>query len=261
MRVNSFFILKKYGWAFAFFSKFALSIINLNKKLKNRMKVVIADNNDIVLVGLQSILHAEKGIDVVGEARSNEQLLTLLKQFETDVLLIDYTAHGFDIDIIPKVLSKYPNLEILAITPEQSAHTLINALKSGVKSYIKKDCDVAEIVDAVRETAKGSKFFCGQILETIQKASIDVNDIDLDSFSCSPVLLTERENEIIIWIAEGYTNAQIAEKLFISNHTVNTHRKNIMTKLGVKNTAGMVMYAVKTELVKPNKFLFSSENS
>ncbi len=223
------------------------------------MKVIIADNNDIVLVGLQSILHAEKGIDVVGEARNHRQLLEILAQFETDIVLIDYTAIGFDIDIIPRIKSKYPKVQILAITPEQSAQTLIHALKSGVISYIKKDCDVAEIVDAVRETARGNKFFCGKILETIQKASIDINDMDLDSFSCEPVLLTERENEIIIWIAEGYTNAQIAEKLFISNHTVNTHRKNIMAKLGVKNTAGIVMYAVKMDLVKPNKFLFSAE--
>jgi DNA-binding NarL/FixJ family response regulator len=223
------------------------------------LKIVIADNNDIVMVGLQSILHAEKGIDVVGEARSNEQLLEILKQFETDIILVDYTAFGFDIDVIPKIRSKYPKVQILAITPEQSAQTLVHALRSGVISYIKKDCDVAEIIDAVRETGRGNKFFCGQILETIQKASINVDDIDLDSFSCQPVLLTERESEIIVWIAEGYTNAQIAEKLFISNHTVNTHRKNIMAKLGVKNTAGIVMYAVKMNLVKPNKFLFSSE--
>lgn len=223
------------------------------------MKIIIADNNDIVLVGLQSILHAEVGIDVVGEARSNEQLLDILAQFETDAILIDYTAFGFNIDVIPKIRSKYPKVQILAITPEQSAQTLVHALKSGVISYIKKDCDVTEIVDAVRETGRGNKFFCGQILETIQKASIDVNDVDLEAFSCAPVLLTERENEIIVWIAEGYTNAQIAEKLFLSNHTVNTHRKNIMAKLGVKNTAGIVMYAVKMDLIRPNKFLFSSE--
>lgn len=223
------------------------------------MKVIIADNNDIVLVGLQSILHAEIGIDVVGEARSNEQLLEILAQFETDIVLMDYTAYGFDIDVIPKIKSKYPKVQILAITPEQSAQTLVHALRSGVISYIKKDCDVAEIVDAVRETGRGNKFFCGQILETIQKASIDVNDMNLESFSCEPVLLTERESEIIIWIAEGYTNGQIAEKLFLSNHTINTHRKNIMAKLGVKNTAGIVMYAVKMDLIKPNKFLFSSD--
>jgi DNA-binding NarL/FixJ family response regulator len=223
------------------------------------MKVIIADNNDIVLVGLQSILHAEIGIDVVGEARNNDQLLGILSQFETDVVLIDYTAFGFDIDIIPKIKSKYPKVQILAITPEQSAQTLVHALRGGVISYIKKDCDVAEIVDAVRETGRGNKFFCGQILETIRKASINVNDMDLESFTCEPILLTERESEIIVWISEGYTNGQIAEKLFLSNHTINTHRKNIMAKLGVKNTAGIVMYAVKMDLVKPNKFLFSAE--
>jgi DNA-binding CsgD family transcriptional regulator len=71
--------------------------------------------------------------------------------------------------------------------------------------------------------------------------------------------LSERENEIIVYISEGQTNAQIAENLFLSNHTINTHRKNIMAKLGVKNTAGIVMYAVKTQLVSPNKFLFANQ--
>ena len=87
-----------------------------------------------------------------------------------------------------------------------------------------------------------------------------MEDIDFESFSCEPVLLSERENQIIVFIAEGKTNAQIAETLFLSNHTINTHRKNIMAKLGVKNTAGIVMYAVKTELISPNKFLFAADN-
>ncbi len=86
-----------------------------------------------------------------------------------------------------------------------------------------------------------------------------MNDIDFESFTCEPVLLSERENEIITLIAEGLTNSQIADQLFLSTHTINTHRKNIMSKLGVKNTAGIVMYAVKTNLISPNKFLFASE--
>lgn len=106
----------------------------------------------------------------------------------------------------------------------------------------------------------GNQFFCGQILETIQRANIDVEDINLENFSCEPVVLSERELEIIVKIAEGFTNGQIAELLHLSTHTVNTHRKNIMAKLGVKNTAGIVMYAVKSNLVSPNKFLFASEN-
>jgi len=84
-----------------------------------------------------------------------------------------------------------------------------------------------------------------------------VNHLLNDSFSCEPVVLSERELEIITHIAEGFTNNQIAEKLFISPHTVNTHRKNILQKLGANNTAAIVMYAVKANLVSPNKFLFS----
>jgi DNA-binding NarL/FixJ family response regulator len=136
----------------------------------------------------------------------------------------------------------------------------VNALRAGVTSYIKKDCDVHEIVDSIRETAKGGRFFCGQILEAIRREAIDVNDLDIVELSCEPVVISDRELEVIKLIAEGYTNVEIAEKLFLSPHTVNTHRKNIMQKLGVNNTAAIVMYAVKSQLVSPNKFLFSPVN-
>jgi DNA-binding NarL/FixJ family response regulator len=207
------------------------------------VRVILADSSDLVRMGLRTELQDQ------------------LEAFGTEVVVIDYTSTGFDIDVIPRVLSKYKDIRFIAITADQSAQTLVNALRSGVTSYVKKDCDLSEIINAVEETARGSKFFCGQILETIRKASIDVEDIDFDSFSCEPIVLSDRENEIITLIAEGLTNIQIAEQLFLSSHTVNTHRKNIMAKLGVKNTAGIVMYAVKTNLVSPNKFLFAGENA
>jgi DNA-binding NarL/FixJ family response regulator len=208
---------------------------------------------------MRTILSTQTAFKIVGEARNKEELIQIVKNFGAAVILIDYTSPGFDIDVIPKILAFQPAAKFLAITPDQSAQTLVNALRSGVKSYVKKDCELSEIISAVEETGKGNKFFCGQILETIQRASIDVNDIDFESFSCEAVIVSERENEIIVLIAEGMTNAQIAEYLFLSNHTINTHRKNIMAKLGVKNTAGIVMYAVKTNLVSPNKFLFAAE--
>jgi DNA-binding NarL/FixJ family response regulator len=221
--------------------------------------VILADSNDLVRVGMRTILSTQTAFKIVGEARNKEELIQIVKNFGAAVILIDYTSPGFDIDVIPKILAFQPAAKFLAITPDQSAQTLVNALRSGVKSYVKKDCELSEIISAVEETGKGNKFFCGQILETIQRASIDVNDIDFESFSCEAVIVSERENEIIVLIAEGMTNAQIAEYLFLSNHTINTHRKNIMAKLGVKNTAGIVMYAVKTNLVSPNKFLFAAE--
>ena len=221
------------------------------------MNLILADSNDLIRLGLRTVLTAELNVTIVGEARNEKELVSQLAAFGASVVLIDFTSEGFTIDTIQRISSKYLSLKFLAVTSAQNAQTLVDALRSGVTSYVKKDCELSEIVDAVRETSRGNKFFCGQILETIQRANIDVNDLDFDSFSCEPVVLSERENEIIVLIAEGHTNEIIAEQLFLSKHTVNTHRKNIMSKLGVKNTAGIVMYAVKTELVSPNKFLFA----
>ncbi|PHR44752.1 MAG: hypothetical protein COA32_14135 [Fluviicola sp.] len=224
------------------------------------MKLIIADSNDIVRVGLRTILSSDKFTQIIGEATNNDDLVEQIKNFETDIVLIDYTSAGFTIDVIPKVLNSNKNVKFIAITPEQSANVVVDALRSGVMSYIKKDCDIPEILSSVKETGSGNKFFCGQILESIQRAEVNVEDLDFDSFTCEPVLLSEREVEIITLIAEGYTNTQIAELLHLSPHTINTHRKNIMGKLGTKNTAGIVMYAVKTNLVSPNKFLFAGES-
>ena len=223
------------------------------------VKLIIADSNDLARVGLRAIFPKED-ISVLAEAECSSDFLGQLDTFIPDVVLIDYTSEGFKIDVIPEALSINPNLKFVAITPSQSAQTVVHAIKSGVTSHVKKDCSLQEIVDSVRETAKGSKFFCGQILETIQKDGIDVEAIEEVDFTCDPVIISAREIEIITLIAEGLTNAQISEKLFLSKHTVNTHRKNIMNKLGVKNTAGIVMYAIKEEYISPNKFLFSQNS-
>tara|TARA_B100000767_G_C19700697_1_gene508284 strand:+ start:402 stop:1079 length:678 start_codon:yes stop_codon:yes gene_type:complete len=225
------------------------------------MGVVLADSNDLVRAGLRSILTVQTDLPIVGEATNNEELYEQVKAFKPSIVILDFTSEGFTIDVISKIKNLKTDLSFIAITPEQNAQILVDALRLGVKSYVKKDCELSEIVNAVIETSRGNKFFCGQILETIQKAEIDVNDLDFDSFTCEAVVLSERENEIIKLVAEGNTNGKIAELLFLSNHTVNTHRKNIMAKLGVKNTAGIVMYAVKMNIVSPNRFLFSPSNS
>lgn len=221
------------------------------------MNVIIADSNDLMRIGLRTVLQSDETLTIVGDAKNNFELMEQLSSFGAGIVLIDFTSMGFDINVISKVLQFDSKVKFVAITPDQSAQILVDALRIGVTSYVKKDCELAEILDAVKETKKGNRFFCGQVLETIQRANIDVFDIDDAGFSCDAVILTERETEIIKLIAEGLTNGQIAEFLFLSTHTVNTHRKNIMSKLGVRNTAGIVMYAVKTELVHPNKFLFA----
>ncbi len=221
------------------------------------MKVIIADSNLLIRAGLNAILSQHDEFVLCGEASSDEQLMDMVKSFKPNVVLIDFAAKNFSIDVVPAALKINPRTRFIAITGEQSGITIVNALRAGIVSYIKKDCDMQEIVESVRETGGGGKFFCGQILQAIRKEAIDVNDLDLSDFSCEPVTISDREAEIITLIAEGYTNNEIAEKLYLSPHTVNTHRKNILQKLGVNNTAAIVMYAVKTRLVSPNKFLFS----
>ena len=224
------------------------------------MGVILADSNDLMREGMRSTLSAQTDLPIISEAINSEELCEQVQLSSPSMVVLDFTSEGFTIDIISKIKSIKPDVRFIAITPEQNAQTLIDALRLGVNSYVKKNCALDEIVNAVIETSRGNKFFCGQILETIQRAEIDVNHLDFDPLNCDPVILSERENEIIKLVAEGNTNGKIAELLFLSNHTVNTHRKNIMAKLGVKNTAGIVMYAVKMNIVSPNRFLFSPSN-
>lgn len=223
------------------------------------ISVILADSNELIRIGLRTVFK-DTEFQIIGEANSADELLSQIKSFEPNVVLIDYTSDGFNIDVVPAAKAISEETKFVGITPLQTAQTLIHAIKSGVTSYIKKDCSLEEIKNAVVESSRNNNFFCGTILETIRSEGINVEAIDEVDFTCDPVMLSEREQEIITMIAEGMTNATISEKLFLSKHTVNTHRKNIMAKLGVKNTAGIVMYAVKEKYTSPNKYLFSAES-
>lgn len=223
------------------------------------VKLIIADSNELIREGLKAVLARHSDIELVSECTSNLELKNAVVKHQTDVVLIDYSSENFSVDVVPEILQIYPQVRFVALTFMPTGLAIINAIKSGVLSYVKKDCETAEIVDSIYATAQGNKFFCGSILEKIKSEAIDINKAEFKNLACAPVAISERELEIISLIAEGYTNVEIAEKLFLSAHTVNTHRKNIMSKLGVTNTAGIVMYAVKAKLVSPNKYLFSAQ--
>ena len=199
-----------------------------------------------------------EGFIVVGEAENSRSVLDLIIVKSPDLVIIDFLSDDFDIETVMNIKRKFPKLFLLGITPLQNGNTLINALRAGIDSYIKKSCDIPEVVDAIESTSKGKSFYCGKILEKIRKESIDISEMNNIDLSCDAVALSRREKEILTLISEGLTNSRIAEMLFLSSHTITTHRKNIMSKLGVKNTAGIVMYAVKSGIVSPNKFLFAS---
>jgi len=218
--------------------------------------LILADSNELIRIGLRTVFR-NSDIRIINEASSGEELLSQVKLEKPDIILMDYSSNGFSIDTVVQLRDFSDEVNIVAITPDQTATTIGRAMQSGVNSHLKKNCGFQEIIDSIHETMAGNRFFCGQVLEIIQKENMDVEGIMDSRFNCEPIVLSPREIEIITLIAEGNTNALIAEKLFISTHTVNTHRKNIMGKLGVKNTAGIVMYAIRENYTSPNNYFFA----
>jgi DNA-binding NarL/FixJ family response regulator len=221
------------------------------------VRTLLADHSELALVGLRTVFAEVPRIEVVGEARDAIELKAQLVRTKPDVVLIDHTSEGFGAGTIRNGVGRSKRTRFVAITPDPSPVTFRNALRGGVTSYIKKDCGIGEIVDAVLQTADGQRFFCGKIIEAMQRASVDMSKLIEEPLSCEPVTLSDREVQVIALIAEGLSYTGIAERLHLSGHTVNTHRRNIMQKIGVNNSAALVLYAVKNGLVSPNKFLFN----
>lgn len=222
----------------------------------NKIKITIADSYFLSRKGLVVLLNESADFTCVAEAVSASDLVSQAKFYSPDLIIIDYTSEHFSLDAIPQIVIKYPTAKLLAITEFKGDLSIAKALKSGVISHLLKDCDQDEIVEAIYKTAKGERFMCGKIVHSV--LNTETKDLKNTAYSCEGINISDRELEIITLIAEGYSNKEVADKLFLSTHTVTTHRKNIMNKLGINNTAGLVLYAVRENLVSPNHFLFSS---
>jgi DNA-binding NarL/FixJ family response regulator len=219
------------------------------------MKVAIADSNELVSRGLHALCMEMPEVDDVEIFTKYAALAS--STFQADVILMDFSTDGFGLDCLPRLIKKNGNAKVVAITPLQSANTVLNAIKSGVHGYVKTDCSIKEIKDSLIEVSQGGRFFCGDIIRALQVSGVNVEELSLEDLSCEPILLSERENEILRYIATGHTNAEIADILFLSGHTVTTHRKNIMSKIGAKNTAEAVLYAVKEGVIDTDSLSFS----
>ena len=164
---------------------------------KSQTSIVIADSSTISRLGLNAIVNQMDGFIVVGEAENSKGVLDLIIAKSPDLVIIDFLSDDFDIETIISIKRRFPNLLLLGITPLQNGNTLINALRAGIDSYIKKSCDIPEVVDAIESTSKGKSFYCGKILEKIRKESIDVSEMNNIDLSCDAVALSRREKEIL----------------------------------------------------------------
>lgn len=219
---------------------------------KDKIKVFLADSNFIVKEGFKSIIHGNDDFEFSGEAANSTEMFETLTNNSPNLLIIDFGSTEFRVEDIKNVIDKFPNIKVLAITTYVSQGSMLKAIEAGITGYILKDCDRDEVVDAIYATSKGENFFCGKIISSLMNEDKNRVDINLVASCCEPMKISSREVDIIRLIALGYSNKQIGDKLFLSTHTVGTHRKNIMAKLGVNNTAGVVLYAIKENIVSPD---------
>ncbi|MFI5221023.1 MAG: response regulator [Bacteroidia bacterium] len=206
------------------------------------IKVIIADDHQMFIDGIKSLLRTHKNISIVGEANNGEQVLEILSKDPADIILMDVNMQVMDgIEATKQVRSKYPNVKILMLTMFNTKEYIEKVLRAGAHGYILKNTGKEELHEAIDKIMNGESYFSkevtGRIMEGIQKRKSVEND---------PMRaeLTDREKEVLKLISQELTTQEIADKLFISHHTVETHRKNLISKLNVKNTAGLVKYAV-----------------
>jgi DNA-binding NarL/FixJ family response regulator len=214
------------------------------------IKIVVAGNNYLFTKGMECLIGESPYFKLTASVQSEAELIDKVSNKKTDVLAIDISSLGWNQDVLNRLKKYVPELKILAFNAVQNKSAISGILGSGATSYLLLDCDQAEITEALIKTSKGERFLCGKVIDAlINPKNPNAQEICPLYSVCGGVNISEREMEIIRFVSEGLSNQEIADKLFLSVHTVNTHRKNIMGKLGITNTAGLVMYAVRNQLV------------
>jgi two-component system, NarL family, invasion response regulator UvrY len=210
------------------------------------INITIADPVFLVREGLKRVFEKNTNIHVREEIKSRKELWDKLTSNETDVLVVDYDYKGFlEVDELLDISNRLTDINIVVISNHGNKENILRIVKAGVLGYLTKECGSDEILRAVTSVFNGQKFFCNKILDLLLEDQYSVNKKLYKQDN-----LSDREIEIIKLIVEGYSNQDIAAKLFLSIHTVYTHRKNVMKKLKFKSPVELVLYALNTGIVE-----------
>jgi two-component system, NarL family, nitrate/nitrite response regulator NarL len=205
------------------------------------LKIVLVDDHRIVLDGLKSLLDNDTDFVVLAAVGSSEEALQAIALLQPDMLLTDYTLPGMTgLELAMKVKEKYPSIKRVLLSMHDEAHLIKQIMKAGVDGYILKSIQQSELKSALRQIKNGMPFISPEITKMIMT---DMSSNNKDE------LLTEREQEIVKLIVKEYSNKAIAEKLFISERTVETHRKNIFRKTNTTSLVGLVKFAFEHNMV------------
>ena len=209
------------------------------------IRIALVDDHSLFRRGLKMLLSSRTDFEVVAEASSGEEFLEMMDSVRPDVVFMDYSMGGISgAETTERALERMPELKVISLTMFGDNAYYSRMATSGAKGFLVKDSEFDEVVEAVRTVCDGGNYFSALLLESLSQSLHSVADVDERD------MLSEREIEILVGICQGLSTQEIADKHFISKRTVDKHRANILEKSGCKNTASLVVYAIKSGLVE-----------
>lgn len=211
-------------------------------------KIILVDDHSLFRNGLRGLLERNEGCRVVDEASSGEEFLSLLEQTECapDIVFMDFSMPGLDGARTTEIaLSRHPDLKIITLSMFGEESYYSRMVKAGARGFLLKDSDIGDVFEAIEAVMGGGSYFSPQLLSSLT-GRMHVRDHN----ELADEQLSSREREILIAVCRGLSNQEIADELFISKRTVDKHRANILEKTGCKNTASLVVYAIRNGIVE-----------
>lgn len=212
-----------------------------------KIKIILGDSQFLTRSGLERLINSQPELDLIGQVESGVELIAQVSELNPDVVILDYLTNDFSIDQIRQIRKQASSTQILIISADLVRDNIFKAIEFGANSYVTKNCSEQEIINAIVATAKNERFFCNRILEVFI-------DREQESSGTQQIAdLTSREIEILQLIGKGYSTKELASMLHLSQHTIYTHRKNMMKKLNVNSSTDMILSAVNLGLIKPTR--------
>ncbi len=213
--------------------------------MKKPVSYIIADDHQIFRQGLAAALGAETTIRCIGEAEDGMQLLELLKTTQPDVVLLDIKMPNMNgMEALEKIRERYPDIRVIPLTMYDDENYILQLMKLGANGYLVKNADPEEIKQAILIAYETGHYFNNMVSRVMHK-KVTQNE-KTDAYFQPELILTSREKEVLLLICEERSNTEIAEKLFLSPRTVEGIRSQLIEKTGARNTAGLVIFAVRS---------------
>ncbi len=215
----------------------------MNNSQNHIKKVIVVEDHQILLESISLLVSTIPNIEFVGKASNGLKAMQILENKEVDIIISDVQMPVMDgIELTWKVKQQYPSIKILMLTVSEDAQTIKNALQGGADGFIFKSAEKEELEEAILCLVNNKKYFSDKAILSLAEAQ---NEVFLSDKQALKTILTDRELQILKLISQELSGIQIAEKLFISPTTVESHRKNLFQKIGVNTSVGLVKYAMK----------------